>query len=401
MIIKLSSIFTVVLLFLLFTLLLFPERTLAGTTGKISGVVLDASTGEALFGANVFIDGVAMGAATDEDGFYFIINIPPGTYSVTVSYVGYEKVMTSNVLVMIDRTTNLDFSLNPSRIELDAVTVVSQRPIIDQDVTGSQQNLDAGQINRAPVADLKDVMRQQSGILNTGETSFIRGGLASELNYMLDGTSLNSGIISDNYQRLNLTSIQEISVITGGYNAEYGQAMSGVVNVVTKEASGIDREIHGTIKYRMRPAGQYHWGSNMYDNSLLKYTYFQDLEYWNGRLGSANQQRTMARYFQRWYGPGTAANDPLWDGNNVPTAEQLRDTYYQQITPSEELADYAKRVEHEIEGSIYGSPVNNLSILLSGRYKRGVNIFPQAQDYNPEYIPNHSDNFGNKPLQSS
>ena len=383
--ITMSSIFTVVLLFLLFTLLLIPERTLAGTRGKISGVVLDASTGEPLIGANVFIEGAAMGAATDEDGFYFIINIPPGNYSVIVSFVGYEKVTKSNVLVMVDRTTKLDFSINPLGIEIGSVTVVAERAIIEHDVTGSQHNLNARQISGAPVADLKDIMRQQSGILNTGETTFIRGGLASELNYLFDGTSLNSGIISDNYQRLNLTSVQEISVLTGGYNAEYGQAMSGVVNVVTKESSGIDRKIHGTIKYRMRPAGKYHWGRNMYDQSLLKSTYYDNLEFWEGRLGSANSQRAMARYFERWYGPGTSTNDPYWDGVNVPTAEQLRDTYKKQITPTDDLANYAEQIEHELEGTVYGSPLNNLSILLSGRYKRGVNIFPQGEPFNPEY----------------
>jgi hypothetical protein len=360
-------------------------RTWAGTTGKIAGIVEDESTGEPLVGANVFIEGSTMGSSTDQDGFYFIINVPPGTYSVTVSYVGYEKITQSEVLVMVDRTSEVKFSLNRALMEADAIVVVADRPIIDQDVTGSQQILDAGHLDRSPIADLKDVMKQQTGIFYTGETTFIRGGLASELNYILDGTSLNSGIISDNYQRLNITSVQEISVLTGGYSAEYGQAMSGIVNVVTKEASTMERGVHGTLKYRMRPAGKYHWGRNMYDRSLLKYTFYNDLEFWDERLQNSRQQRTFAQYFQRYYGEGTPTNDPYWDGVNVPTAEDLRDTYMQQLTPDEVLADYSDRVEHEIEGSVYGSPLNNLSVLLSGRYKRGVNIFPQAEAYNPEY----------------
>jgi hypothetical protein len=362
-----------------------PGSLWAGTTGKIAGVVSDESTGDPLVGANVFLEGTAMGSSTDEDGFYFINNIPPGTFSVTVSYVGYDKMTKSNVSVMVDRTTDLEFSLNPAPIEGDAITVVAQRPAIEQDVTGSQQIMDADQINRAPVISIKDVIRQQSGIINTGETSFIRGGIPSELNYLLDGTSLNSGLISDNYQRLNLTAIQEVSVLTGGYSAEYGQAMSGVINVVTKEASNMQSSISGNVRYRMRPAGQYHWGRNMYDKSLLKYTYYNDLDYWAGRLESSRNQRTFANYFNRFYGPGTATNDPQWDGTNVPTAEQLRNTYIQQITPDEVLADYANRVEHEIEGSVYGSFLDNFSFLLSGRYKRGVNIFPQSEAYNPEY----------------
>jgi hypothetical protein len=370
---------------LLVILFFASTRTWAGTTGKIAGMVSDESTGEPLAGANVFIAGSSMGSSTDEDGFYFIINIPPGEYSVTVSYIGYEKMTKSNVLVMVDRTTEIEFSLNPSLIEAEAIIVVAEKSIIDQDVTGSQHILDAGQIDRSPIADFKDVMKQQTGIYYTGETTFIRGGLASELNYILDGTSLNSGIISDNYQRLNITSVQEISVLTGGYNAEYGQAMSGVVNVVTKEASTLERGIHGTLKYRMRPAGKYHWGRNMYDKGLLKYTFYNDLEFWETRLQNSRQRTTFAQYFKRYYGPETPTNDPYWDGVNVPTAEQLRDTYLQQLTPDDVLADYTERFEHEIEGSVYGSPMNNLSFLFSGRHKRGVNIFPQAEAYNPEY----------------
>jgi outer membrane receptor for ferrienterochelin and colicin len=369
---------------LLVILLISPGSTWAGTTGKIAGIVSDGSTGDPLVGANVFLEGTAMGASTDEDGFYFIINIPPGKYSVTVSYVGYEKITTSNVSVMVDRTTDLEFPLNPAPIEADAIMVVAVRPVIDKDVTGSQQFMDSDQINRAPVNDVSDVLRQQSGIISTGETSFIRGGIPSELNYLLDGTSLNSGLISDNYQRLNLTAVEEISVLTGGYSAEYGQAMSGVVNVVTKEASHLSRGVSGVLKYRMRPAGQYHWGENMYDQSLLKYTYWNDLNNWQTSLDDLGPEY-YAAYFNRFYGPGTVTNNPDWDGTNVPTAEQLRSTYMQQLTPDEILADYTERVEHEIEGSVYGSFLDNFSFLLSGRYKRGVNIFPQSEPYNPEY----------------
>ena len=372
---KVRFILRTVLVPMLVLIFMFTGNLWSGTKGKIAGKVLDQSTGKPLFGANVVIVGTTLGAATDAEGDFFIINVPPGTYSVKASMMGYETLIQKNVNVMVDHTTRLNFLLKTTVIKGKEITIVAERPIVEKDVTGSGVIMDAGSINRAPVIQLNDALRQQSGVYYTGETTYLRGGLSTEINYNLDGVSLNSGLLSDNWQRLNVTAIQEISVLTGGYNAEYGHAMSGVVNVVTKEASTLERNIHGTIKYRIRPAGQYHWGKNIYDKSLWKYTHY-DLAYWEEKLKDPVQAQGFAQYFKRFYG---------WDGNTVPTAEQLLSTYRKQITPDPILGDYTKRPQHEIEATIYGSPMNKMSFLLSGRYKRGVNIWPQAEKYNPEY----------------
>ena len=347
---------------------------MAGTTGKISGSVFDQSTGEPLPGANVKITGTMMGASTDASGFYFIINVPPGTYSVKVLFMGYEGMIKSNVQVMVDRTTNLDFALSTEVIAGEAVTIVAERPIVERDVTGSMAVMNSEKLERSPVIDLKDAIRQQSGIYSTGETTYMRAGLASEINYRLDGTSMNSGVLSDNWQRLNTTAVQELSVLTGGYNAEYGNAMSGVVNVVTKEADISQRNHHGIVKYRLRPAGQYHWGDNIYSDDLWKYTNY-DLAFWQEQLQDASIAASYAQYFERFYnGDGT-----------TPTAEQLLSKYREQITPDEVLGDYANRHEHDVEATFYGSPMDKMSYLVSGRFKNAVNIWPQAEKYNPEY----------------
>ncbi|MBC8181505.1 carboxypeptidase-like regulatory domain-containing protein [candidate division KSB1 bacterium] len=347
---------------------------MAGTTGKISGRVFDQSTGEPLPGANVKITGTMMGASTDASGFYFIINVPPGTYSVKVLFMGYEGMIKSNVQVMVDRTTNLDFALSTEVIAGEAVTIVAERPIVERDVTGSMAVMNSEKLERSPVIDLKDAIRQQSGIYSTGETTYMRAGLASEINYRLDGTSMNSGVLSDNWQRLNTTAVQELSVLTGGYNAEYGNAMSGVVNVVTKEADISQRNHHGIVKYRLRPAGQYHWGDNIYSDDLWKYTNY-DLAFWQEQLQDASIAASYAQYFERFYnGDGT-----------TPTAEQLLSKYREQITPDEVLGDYANRHEHDVEATFYGSPMDKMSYLVSGRFKNAVNIWPQAEKYNPEY----------------
>lgn len=358
---------------MLVMMLAFPVFT--ATTGKISGKIVDKTSGESLPGVNVVVEGTKMGGATDAEGDYFILNVPPGTYSLQAIMMGYQKVTQTNIKVMVDRTTTVNFQLETTIIAGQEITVVSERPIIEKDVTGTMEVLDTGFIERAPVIDLKDALRQQTGIYYTGETTYMRAGLASEVNYRLDGTSLNSGLLSDNWSRLNTTAMQEISVQTGGYNAEYGEAMSGVVNVVTKEASSEKSNLHGTVKYRMKPAGQYHWGKNMYDNNLWKYSHY-DKAFWEAELQDVTKRTGFAQYYQRFY---------EWDGNRVPTAEELLSTYRQQITPNPILGDYTKRPEHDIEATLYGSFMKNLNFLLTGRYKNGVNIFPQAEEYNPEY----------------
>ncbi len=357
-------------------LLLFASAQIwAATTGKIAGKVVEKGTNENLPGVNVVIEGTQFGGATDIDGDYFILNVPPGTYSLRASMIGYKSVVQSNIVVTTDRTSTINFELEVAVIEGEEVTVVSERPIVEKDVTGSMEVVSSDYIGRAPILDLQDALSQQTGIYSTGETTYFRGGLASEVSYNLDGTSMNSGVLSDNWSRLNTSAMQEVSLLTGGYNAEYGNAMSGVVNVVTKEASRTERSIHGTVKYRFRPSGQYHWGPNMYGDDLWKYTNF-DLAHWQAELEDPTKRNSYSQYFQRFYG---------WDGQTVPTAEQLLNSYREQITPDPIMGDYTKRPEHDVEGTLYGSISKQWNFLLSGRYKRGVNIYPQAQEYNPEY----------------
>jgi len=366
---------------LLVFIFLFMSILWAGTTGKIAGLVTDQATGDPLPGANVIIENTAKGASADEAGFFYILNVPPGNYSVKAGVIGYEAMTISNIAVAADRTTNVNFDLRPTVLEGEEVVVTAERPIVEHAVTGSEIVMDVGYIERAPIFDLNDALDNQTGTQNTGATTFIRGGLSSELNYILDGASLNSGIIGDNYQRLNMSAIQEISIMTGGYNAEYGQAMSGIVNVITREASTTKRGIHGSFEYRMRPAGKYHWASNYYSEGLPRDNY--DLEHWT--LALADDPARFADYFNTYVGPGTSTNNAKWDGTTEPTAQEIYDLYQQQTTPNPIMGDYAERSQQEFEGSVYGSLMDNMSFLVSGRYLRGVNIFPQAEEYNPEY----------------
>ena len=96
-----------------------------GNTGKIAGVVTDAQTGETLIGVNVLIEGTSMGAATNIDGYYVILNIPPGKYNLIASAVGYTRKVTQGVSVSIDQTTTIDITLGSTVVAVGDEVVAS------------------------------------------------------------------------------------------------------------------------------------------------------------------------------------------------------------------------------------------------------------------------------------
>ena len=136
--------------FLLFVFLfqsLIYSDLFSANKGKIAGKVTNQQTGEALIGANVFIPGTGLGAMTDKNGEYFIINVPPGIYSVSASYMGYGSVtLTNNVNVFVNRTTHLDFKLNETAVIGETVTVVAKRPVVVKDLTASERIIESAQI---------------------------------------------------------------------------------------------------------------------------------------------------------------------------------------------------------------------------------------------------------------
>jgi outer membrane receptor for ferrienterochelin and colicin len=203
----------------------------AGTTGKISGKVSDARTKEALIGVNVVIEGTVLGAATDLDGNYMILNIPPGSYSVKASAVGYGGVTKTEVRVSIDLTTTLDFELSEVAIQAQEVVVVAERPLVQKDLTASTAIVNADQIKALPVTEFTQILSLQAGYMD----GHLRGGRAGEISYWIDGVPVTDVYDKSLVIEVNKNLIQELQVISGAYNAEYGQAMSGIVNIATKE----------------------------------------------------------------------------------------------------------------------------------------------------------------------
>lgn len=232
----------------IFLILLFSVTILlAGTTGKIAGRVTDASNGEALIGVNLFIENTPFGATTDLDGYYVILNVPPGKHTLTVQYVGYQEQKFTNLSVSIDLTTNLDIELSEQTLELDeAIVVEGERPLLQKDITSSQSTVSADEIDALPVTEMNDVLQLQAGVTKDADGGFhIRGGRTSEIAYWINGVAVTDAYDNSNGIEIDNSSIQELQVISGTYNAEYGNAMSAIINTVTKEGSP---QYNGAIK---------------------------------------------------------------------------------------------------------------------------------------------------------
>jgi outer membrane receptor protein involved in Fe transport len=221
---------------ILIFILISAGESLAGTTGKLSGTIKDAQTSEPIPGVNVIVEGSGFGAATDVNGFYTINNLPPGNYKVTLSAIGYQKKQFVNVKISTDFTTKIDAELSTKSIELETIVVEAESPLIRKDLTSSQTSVDAAQIESLPVESVTQLLVLQAGIIQgTGGEIHIRGGRSSEIAYTVNGVSISNPY--DNSRSVNIATnaIEELSVVSGTFNAEYGNALSGIVNTITKE----------------------------------------------------------------------------------------------------------------------------------------------------------------------
>jgi outer membrane receptor protein involved in Fe transport len=219
------------LVFSLLLLLSFTGLALSQTTGKISGVVTDNETGSPLMGANVVIDGTYMGAAANQDGRFFILNVPPGKYTVKLMFMGYATKIIEDVSVSVNRTTPLDVSMDVTAVQGKEVVIKADRFTIKKDQTSSIRNVSADQIQALPLESTGGVVAMQPGVVQ----GHFRGGRMNETNILIDGVSVQNALSRESLISVDPDAVQEVEVITGTFSAKYGEAMSGVVNMVTKE----------------------------------------------------------------------------------------------------------------------------------------------------------------------
>lgn len=225
------------LVLLFAAILLFAAPVELFGQGKIAGRVTEAGTGQPLAGVNVFLDGTQQGTTTDPDGNYIIVNVRPDAYTVVFSFIGFQTHRITDVRAVTGQTTRIDAELREEVIEGQEIVVQAQRPLVQKDLTASRKTVVAEDIDALPVESLFDVLQTQAGITTGADGQIhIRGGRSNEISYLVDGLSVGNPFETNGLATSVATdAIQEMTVISGAFNAEYGKAMSGIVNLVTKE----------------------------------------------------------------------------------------------------------------------------------------------------------------------
>ncbi|MGD9379884.1 MAG: TonB-dependent receptor, partial [candidate division WOR-3 bacterium] len=238
--------------------------------GRITGRVIDAETGGPLIGADVVVEGSELGAATDENGDFVVLYVPAGTYKVNASYISYDPLSFASVVVNADQTTTLNFRLPPTVIEVQGVTAIAEREAIVRDAVHTRRAVTSQEMDRLPITTVNQVIALQAGVVTSKRGTHLRGGRDGEVAFFVDGivtkvpnANLQSSII-------NPSAVEEVSVISGGFDAEYGDALSGVVNIVTREGG---TKISGSLGYITDEmfAGwqdQINYGFNQFEFSL-------------------------------------------------------------------------------------------------------------------------------------
>lgn len=361
-------------------ILMFTSLLRAGTTGKIAGTITDKQTGESMPGANIVVLGTKLGAASDLNGHFTILYVPPGEQTVQVSLIGYAKVMVNDVRVNIDQTARMDISLEMVAIEGEVISVVAQRSAIKEDVATSVVSITNKEVELLPVSTVENVMNMQAGIQGLS----IRGGGADDALFMVDGVTMRDPRNNQPVSKMALSSIKEISVERGGFNAEYGQVQAGIVNVVTQEGS--KSSYHGSFTTRVSPPAPKYWrGDGIPDvqdpNSYWLRPYLDDAVCWTGTNSGAWDEYTMRQYpeFMGWNAVSKnlmSNNDPSDD--LTPLAAQRVFLYESRKKQINDQADYD--VDAGFGGPVpfVGNSLGNLRFFTSYRGNREMLLFPMT-----------------------
>jgi len=352
----------------------------AGTTGKISGVVTDAQTGEVIIGASVVITGTSYGSPTDIYGNFVILNLPPGEYTVRASSVGYTAMTQTQVRVVIDQTTPLNFKLVPEAVQSEEVIVVAQRPVVQKDVSSSQANITSKDIETLPVASVSAVVGLQAGIQSG---LVIRGSdNADQTAFIVDGLTLRNERNNQPYSAISLSSVQDIQVQTGGFNAEYGDIRSGVVNVITKEGKIKGYSLSGSV--RVAPPVQKNFGPSPYNyNSYWMRPFLDPAVAFTGTSNGAWDDYTKNQYrsFAGWNAISKqflADNNP----NNDLTPREAQQLFLFQHRKDGTI----RKPDYDLDAG-FGGPIpfisqslGNLRFFMSYRQNQTMYMIPMSND---------------------
>jgi len=247
--------------------LLLTSFVLGSNLGKIKGKVVD-DTGEPLIGVNIVVEGTELGASTDEEGEYLIPFVPAGMHSVTASYIGYNSVTKKDVLVYTTQTSVVNFQLAPTVITMETIVISAERDMVIKTQTQTERTITAKDIDMLPISDINQIITLQAGVSTSERGTHIRGGRATEIAYFVDGILTKAPHYGQQSVRINKQAVEEVAITTGGFDAEYGEALSGVINVVTREGS---EKFGGLFRYttdEIFTTDKLNFGYNFYEMSM-------------------------------------------------------------------------------------------------------------------------------------
>lgn len=255
---------------ILLLLLLVPLSLFAGTTGKIVGKITDRESGDSLPGANVAIEGTSLGAASDVSGEFVIVNVPVGTFSLKATFIGYKSVTVTQVRVHQDLTTEINFALPSEAIEVSEITIVADRPLVVKNATNSIRISTAEDIKVLPLRGFRNVVSVQAGVTSVGGRTYVRGGRREEIATYIDGVYQNLPLTGRASGDIANNAIEEVNFQSGGFNAEYGFANSGVINITSKSGAS-NYNITGEfitdsfLSKTGKTLGAYSYGTDIYN----------------------------------------------------------------------------------------------------------------------------------------
>ncbi|MBN1348565.1 carboxypeptidase regulatory-like domain-containing protein [candidate division KSB1 bacterium] len=369
----------------------------AGTTGKIKGVVHDAENGAPLPGVNVQLIQVwrgeeavpfaGLGGATNLNGEFVILQVPPGKYSVEATMMGYAAKVQQHLRVYVDRTTQVDFILKPQAVDLGGEVIVeAQRDMVQLDVTSTENYITAEEYQETPFANrVEDVIGLQSGISGNiieGEIK-IREGDALEVGFLLDGMSMVDKKFNRPVMSVQSGTVQEMKIMRNGFNAEYGQSRSGVINIITKNPSN---QYHFYLDYQFTPAQKPHYGRDKYDQAYrTEWRLLGGQNAFEGDTLYIPDGKYMREY--TWIGWNKHAENLLTDNdpNNDLTAEEAFELWKWRHRPLSYGDKHGHNVDMTFSGGLPLIPWE-ANFMLGGKYEYHPFSYPQSRDHFDERI---------------
>ncbi len=214
----------------------FPFASHAQGGATVSGILSDAATGEPLAFGNIVLMGTQFGGMSLDDGTFLVTEIPPGTYTIRASYMGYKVAEKTLVRLRNGTVLNLRFDLEPTVIKAETITVFGEKPLVDVTEASSTKSLAADEIAKMPVETIEEVVLTQPGVVKQDDEIHIRGGRSDETLILVDGVPMKDALAGTSSAKgIDSKSVSAMDLITGGWRAEYGDAMAGVINVTLKE----------------------------------------------------------------------------------------------------------------------------------------------------------------------